>query len=440
MSDGDPIPSLFDMRTLTKDFYTLVPNGFLIFSVAILLTLILYSNNSFKKKPYGIFCFLKKIELDECGKPILETNAKTDPNADILDCPKMEELSANDTSRVALISYIMKTSYEVTHNATNSVIHFLLQQIQSFRIIPLYVLFYFAIKFLKDLIKVIMPFDLFKNFKGKTSSILTDFMAILMSVITLLFTICFMIANVIYFAFIFNKLANAKGHAVKLIPILFVMLLIIMFAVIIGGIKAQGAKKNEKYIWLFFMLIAFGVPFVATCHTIGYVLLSGFINVFTGRFTNERVAADKDTYNKYKLNEKTSKVGGAVSGGAKSNSSANVNIAEGPVAAAAVATAATVAALAAVVEPPTKSMNPLRPLYNAGISAYQYSVFKTQKGEDKPNFNFNKKARRIRKDAIWVVLGLGVLTSVLAMLDSSTKIMKSPIANNLIHKTRMVLI
>ena len=164
MSDGDPIPSLFDMRTLTKDFYTLVPNGFLIFSVAILLTLILYSNNSFKKKPYGIFCFLKKIKLDDCGKPILET--KTDPNADVLECPEMEELSANDTGKFALIAYIMKTSYEVTHNATNSVIHFLLEQIQSLRIIPLYGLFYFAIKFLKDLIKVIMPFDLFNKFKG----------------------------------------------------------------------------------------------------------------------------------------------------------------------------------------------------------------------------------------------------------------------------------
>ena len=380
---------------------------------------------------------MKKIKLDDCGKPILET--KTDPNADVLECPEMEELSANDTGKFALIAYIMKTSYEVTHNATNSVIHFLLEQIQSLRIIPLYGLFYFAIKFLKDLIKVIMPFDLFKKFKGKKSSILTDFMAILMSVITLLFVICFMVANVIYFAFIFNKLANAKGHAVKLIPILFVILLIIMFVVIMVGIKAQGKKKG-KYNWLFFMLIALGVPIAATCHTLGYVLLSGFINVFTGRFTGKDVAADKDTFNKYKINDKASKVGGAVSGGAKSNSGANTNIAEGPVAAAVVATAATVAALAAVVEPPTKSMNPLRPLYNAGISAYQHSVFKTQKGEDKPNFNFNKKARRIRKDAMWFVLGLGVLTSVLAMLDSSTKIMKSPIANNLIHKTRMVLI
>ena len=60
MSDGDPIPSLFDMRTLTKDFYTLVPNGVLIFSVAILLTLILYSNNSFKKKTiWNILLFEK---------------------------------------------------------------------------------------------------------------------------------------------------------------------------------------------------------------------------------------------------------------------------------------------------------------------------------------------------------------------------------------------
>ena len=426
---SDPIPSLFDRRTLTKDFYTLVPNAFLIFSVAILLTIILYSNNSFKSKPYGMFCFLKKQVLDDCGKPIPETKIKTDPNPDILECPQMEELSKNDTSKLALISYIMKTSYEVTHNATNSVIHFLLEQIQSLRIIPLYVLFYIAIKFLKDFIKVIMPFDLFKKFKGKKSSILTDFMAILMSVITLLFTICFMVANVIYFAFIFNKLANAKGHYVKLVPILFIMLLIILFVVIMVGIKAQGKKKKGQYNWLFFMLIAFGVPFVATCHTLGYVLITGFLNVLTGRFINEKVAAHKDTYNKYKINETASKVGGALS-----------DIADGPVAAAMIATSAATAAVAAVVEPPTKSRNPLRPLYNAGISAYQDSIFKTQKDEDKPNFNFNKKARRIRKDAMWFVLGLTILTSVLAMLDSSTKIMKSPIANNYIKKTRMVLI
>ena len=201
-----------------------------------------------------------------------------------------------------------------------------------------------------------------------------------------------------------------------------------MFVVIMVGIKAQGKKKKGQYNWLFFMLIALGVPIAATFHTLGYVLLTGFVNIFTGRFIHERVAADKDSFNKYKINEKASKVGGAVN---------DSYMTEGPVAAAMVATsAATAAFAAAVMDPPKKSMNPLRPLY----SAYQGSVFKTQKGEDKPNFNFNKKARRIRKDAMWFVLGLGVVTSVLAMLDSSTKIMKSTKANEYIHKMRMVLI
>jgi hypothetical protein len=440
---SDPVSSLFDRRTLTKDFYTLVPNSFLIFSVALILVIILYSNNSFKPKPYDMFCFLNQPKLDDCGEPI-----KTAKIPDTLNCPTMEELDKNDSGRAHLIAYIMRTSYEVTHNATNSVIHLLLQQIQSLRIIPLYVMFYIIIKLFKDVLKAINPFginDLFNKFKKKPTTIIFDFMAIFMSVISLLFTLCFVVANVIYFAFIFNKLATAKGHYVKLIPILFVMLLIIGFVVIIAGIKAQGKKKNGKYNWFFFLLIAFGVPFVATCHTLGYVILSGIVNLFTGRFINKNIAADKDTYNKYQLNEKDSKVSmkGGANTGANDNSNAGsggASVSDGPIAAAMVATGAATAAVAAAVGVPKKSMNPLSRMYDSGLSAYKSSPFKTQKGEDYQNFNFNKKARRIRKDALWFVLGLTLLTSVLAMLDSSTKIMKHKDANKYISKIRLALI
>ena len=243
-----------------------------------------------------------------------------------------------------------------------------------------------------------------------------------------------------------HKLANAKGYAVKLIPILVVMLLISVFVVIIVGIKAQGKKKKGQYNWLFFMLIALGVPVAATFHTLGYVLISGTLNVLTGRFTGPHIASDKDHYNMYKIKEKGSNGENASNGekaskGEKARGGANagVSITNGAVAAAVVATAAATSAVASLTEP-KKPTNPLSKTYDSAMGMYKDSIFKTQKGTDPENFNFNKKARRIRKDALWFVLGLGVFTSVLAMLDSSTKIMKSPLANNIIQKTRMVLI
>ena len=418
--------SPFDTKTLTQDFYTLVPNTFLVFSLAILFTIILNSNNSFQAKPYGMFCFTKQPKIDDCGD-VIPSIKKTD--SDTLDCPEMTKLDKNDVGKIALIAYIMRTSYEVTHNATNSVIHLLLRQIQQLNIIKLYLLFYIMLKLSKetvnamfplDLVKAIFPFDLFKTIRTANTSILIDFMEILLSVITLLFTICFLVANVVYFSFLFVRLAQAKGHYVKLIPILAIMLLIIIFILIVVGINSQGKKKNGKMNLLFIMLIAFAVPFVATFHTLGYALLSGFINIFTGGYTRPDVHDHKDKYNKYKI-EKPEEP--KITRGGATTDAASVAVAAG-------VTAVSVAAAVSGI-----NLNTSKNKNNNDNAPNNM-----QNVKDDPNAGFNTKLKKIRTDALWFIGGLVVLTSTLAMLNSSTQIMKEPKATELIRKIRMVLI
>ena len=216
MSDdtGDQVPSLLNMSNLTKNFYTLVPNTFFIFSIGLILMLMLYSNKSFEKKPYGMFCFTK------------DHDSKSKKTDDQKSCPPMETLDGTDIGTFGLYAFVFSNAYKVTLNATNNVIHLFLTQIQKLNMIRLYIFFFFLIKYTKELVKVFFPFNLFKKMKDVKTSIIVDFMSIFMSVIGFLFTMCLVVAIVVYFAFIFYRLATAKRNDAKLIPVLFVLIII----------------------------------------------------------------------------------------------------------------------------------------------------------------------------------------------------------------------
>lgn len=418
MSDdiGDQVPSVLNMSNLTKNFYTLVPNTFFIFSISLVLMLMLYSNKSFEKKPHDMFCFTK--DHDSKSK---KTDEKTS-------CPQMEKLDGTDIGTFGLYAFVFSNAYKVTINATNSVIHLFLKQIQKLNILRLYIFFFFFIKYTKELVRTFFPFNLFQKMKGVKTSIFVDFMSIFMSVIGFLFTICLLVAIVVYFAFIFYRLGTAKRNDAKLIPVLFVLIIIFPIIAITFGLNATitengvGVTTKQKvghYNWLFFVLIALGVPFIATCQTIGSVLFSGFLNLFTNKYE------DKDAVNQY---PNPDQVGGGINDVVKA-----------------------VRAVEAVIHNKSKAKdkaassssskeggikNPI--LGNTEINLdYDFNKNSTNYDEE---IYFITKSNKIRSDAIWCVLGLTFITTILTMLDTAVTTLKWEHSKKIMNKTIQVLL
>jgi hypothetical protein len=409
---GDQIPSLLNAKNLTKNFYTLVPNTFFIFSISLILMLILYSNKSFEKKPYDMFCFTK--DHDSKSK-------KTDPN-----CPPMEKLDGTDIGTFGLYAFVFSNAYRVTLNATNSVIHLFLKQIQKLNIIRLYIFFFFFIKYTKELVRAFFPFNLFKKIKNTNTSIFVDFMSIFMSVIGFLFTICLLVAIVVYFAFIFYRLGTAKRNDAKLIPVLFVLIIIFPIIAITFGLNATitengvGVTTKQKighYNWFFFVLIALGAPFIATCQTIGSVLISGVLNLFTKRYE------DKDAVNQYPMPDK---VGGGINSAVEA-----------------------VRAVEAVIKSKSKteSKSEYKSTSKSVDGVKNPLLFNTEfntnvhvNNDNSPNDYFITKANKIRSTAVWGVLGLTLVTTILTMLDVSVTTLKWDHSKKIINKTILFLL
>ena len=83
---------------------------------------------------------------------------------------------------------------------------------------------------------------------------------------------------------------------------------------------------------------------------------------------------------------------------------------------------------------------PKKSVINTINDKYKESIFKTKFDPNDKDWYFHKKARRIRKDALWCVGGLALITTILTMLDSSTTILKFDKTKKILDKTRMVLI
>jgi hypothetical protein len=414
MSDdtGDRVPSLLNYKNLTREFYLLVPNAFLIFSIALVLMLILYSDRSFEKKPHDIFCFNKKPD---------PKSKDTNP-----DCPPMETLDGTDIGKFGLVAFIFSNAYKVTLNATNSVIHKFLVNIQKLNFIRLYLFFFIIIKTTRELVKIFFPFNLFKKLKNKEASIIIDFMSIFMSVIALLFTMCILVAIVVYFGFIFYRLGTAKRYDTKLIPVLVMLILIFPVIAIVFGLNATitengvGVKNKEKvghYNWLFVLLIALGVPFIATCQTVGSVLISGFFNIFNDKYQ------DEDAVNQY---PKLNKVGGGIEDVVKAvravkglmGKKDKVEISSGE-----------------------SSFNPLTAHINSSESSpVNNNDFPPVKNNDLPPVKivesfFITKSKKIRSNALWFIAILATFTVSLTIGDLAATTLKLEHTKKNINKT-----
>jgi hypothetical protein len=272
----DVVGSMFDIDKLTKDLKTLVPNIFVVFSIGITLILILYSNINYKKR--DIFCFTKQNK-EPCDLPKDKEPVYTES------CPKDEHpLTTADYNFFELLAYVFGHAYTECVNATSQVINILVYKINSFQIVALYIGFFLFNKFLKEFLQVFVPFEFLNKILNKlqgaqlNSSFIFDIVMSLLSVIWLIFTICLLVAIVVYFAYLFHGLFTSTGRYAQLIPVFaFAILIIPLFPILFSS---KQLKKN-KYYWVMVTLITLGVPFISSLQSIGSVLVSGFMNLFT---------------------------------------------------------------------------------------------------------------------------------------------------------------
>jgi len=265
---------MFSMSTLTKDATSLVPNIFNTLSIGITLLLIFYSNIDYKKR--SVFCFINEIK-DPC-----ETKVKVDDT-----CPKDEEkLTTADYQFYELLAYVLGHAYKECLNATSQLINVFNDKIKLYQVFMIYIVFFVMNKFLKEFLEVFVPSKFLSKILTKLhssqqdSSLIFDIFFSLFSMVSLLFIVCLLVSIVIYFAYIFNGLFRSSGRYVQLIPVFaFVILIIPLFPMIFSS----KSLKKSKYYWLMVILITLGVPFIASMHTIGKVVVYGFYKWFTSK-------------------------------------------------------------------------------------------------------------------------------------------------------------